>query len=71
MRRVDLQVYGLPVDTLVVTRYPGSLILNLPLHVEKLVKLAPGYMVKLCPFLLTLHACRGMRHMDLVVFGLV
>ena len=58
MRRIDLEVDGLSVNTLVVTGNSGCLILNLALNVAKVVESPVGDMVKLCP-LGTASSARG------------
>jgi hypothetical protein len=56
--RIDLEVDGLSVNTLVVTGNPGCLILNLALDVAKVVEPPVGDMVELCP-LGTASSARG------------
>jgi len=50
MRGVNFEVDGLSVDALVVTSYPGSLILDLPLYVLEVREPTIWDMMKLCPF---------------------
>ena len=57
MWRVDLEVDGLSVDTLVGARHAGGLVLDLALNIAKVCELAAGNVVKLGP----LVASRGMR----------
>jgi hypothetical protein len=71
MRRVDLQVNGLPIDALVVPCYPSCLRLNLPSDLLKIVISSPGDVVKLGPLLLSFDASRCVRDMNLVVAWLV
>lgn len=71
MRRVNLQVYRLPVDALVVARNARSLVLDLPLDICKVVEFPPWNMMKLGPFLLLRNACWGVRYMDLIAFRLI
>jgi hypothetical protein len=47
---VYFEVDGLPVDALIVTSYPGRLILDLSFYVLEVCKPTIGDMVKLCPF---------------------
>lgn len=50
MRRVDLEVYGLPVDTLVVASNSSCLILNFPLDIGEVSEATIWDMVELGPF---------------------
>lgn len=50
MRRVDLEVYGLPVDTLVVASNSSRLILNFPLDIREISEATVWDMVELGPF---------------------
>lgn len=68
---VYLEVDGGSVDPFVVSRYSCRLVFNLPLDVGELVELSPRNVMKLCPFILTVHACRCMRDVYFIVFGLV
>jgi hypothetical protein len=52
VRRVDFKVDGLPVDALVVSRYPRRLVLNFAPDVAKVVEAPTGRVQKLAPFLL-------------------
>jgi len=63
MRRIDLEVDGLPVDALVVSSYSRSLIFNLPLDVLKVCEPPSHQVVELGPFLLSCDTRRRMRHM--------
>jgi len=67
MRRVDLEVYRLPVDALIVACYSRRLVLNLALHVGKVVETLTGNVEEFSPLLLASDACRRMGHMDLVI----
>jgi hypothetical protein len=49
MRRVDLEVNRLPVDSLVVSSNPSRLILDFPLDILELCKPSIWQMMKLCP----------------------
>ena len=69
MWRVDLQVDGLSIDALVVSRDACRLILNLPFDVGKVVESSTGDMMKLCPFPLSGHARRRMKNVHLVIGG--
>lgn len=71
MRRVDLQVYGLPVDALVVACYPRGLSFDLTLNLGEIVEPAAGNMVKFGPFLLPCYTRGSMRDMHFMVVGLV
>jgi hypothetical protein len=67
VRRVDLEVDGLAVDALVVSCYPGRLVLNLAPDLGEVVVPPAWDVEKLAPFLLASNACWGVGHMDLVV----
>lgn len=56
MRRIDLEVYGRPVDALIVSSNPRSLVLNFPLYILKLREPPIGYMVEFCPFWLCCYS---------------
>ena len=56
MRRVNLEVYGLPVNAFVISSDPRRLILNLSLHILKLCKSTVGDMMELGPFWLCCNA---------------
>lgn len=71
MRRVDLEIDRLPVDALVVTRYPSCLCLDFALDVGEVVEPPSGLVEELAPFLLSCDAGRGMRNVDFVVCRLV
>jgi len=66
MGRVDFEIDRLAVDAFVASRYPGSLILNLPLDLAKIVKLATGNVTKLAPLVLSSYTGGGMWYIDLV-----
>jgi hypothetical protein len=50
VRRVNLQVDGLSVDSLVAAGDSGRLVLDLSLDIRKVVEPSIGDMVKFCPF---------------------
>lgn len=64
MWRVNLQVDGLSVDTLVVPGNPRRLILNLAFHILEVGELASWNMMEFSPFALCLDAggCMGYMH---------
>jgi len=66
MRRVNLEIDGLPIDALVVSSYSCSLILNLPLDVLKVCEPPSHQVVELGPFLLPCYACRRMRYVHFI-----
>jgi hypothetical protein len=65
---VHLQVDRLPVDALVVSRYPRCLGLNLTLDLAKIIEPPTGNVQKLSPFLLSCDACWGVWHVNFVAF---
>ena len=67
MRRVDLEVDGLPVDALVVSCYPRRLALNLLSDLIKVVELAPWDVEELAPFLLPCYARRCVWDVHFIV----
>lgn len=67
MRRVDLEIDGLPVDALVVSSYPRCLRLDFTLDVGKVVEPPPWVVEELSPFLLSCYARGCMRDVDFVV----
>lgn len=71
MGRVDFEVDRLSVDAFVASRYPGSLIFNLPLDLVEVVKLATGYVTKLAPLILSSYTGGSMWYVDLVAFRFV
>lgn len=71
MGRVDLQVDGLTVDTLVVSSNSGRLVLNLPLDLTKIVEAAAGDVIELSPFVLASDRGRSVWHVNLIAFGSV
>lgn len=71
MGRVDLQVDGLTVDTLVVSSNSGRLVLNLSLDLTKIVEAAARDMVELSPLVLASDRGRSVWHVNLIAFGSV
>lgn len=71
VRGIDFEVYGLPVDTFIIARYPGRLILDFPLHFCKVGESSAGHVVKFCPFILACDACWSMWYMNFIIFGLI
>jgi hypothetical protein len=67
VRRVDLEVNGLPVDALVVACYPGRLVLNLAPDLGEVIVPPTWDVEELSPFLLASNACWGVGHMHFVV----
>jgi hypothetical protein len=67
VRRVDLEVDGLPVDALVVSCDPGRLVLDLAPDLGEVVVSPPGDVQELAPFLLPGDARGGVGDVDLVV----
>jgi hypothetical protein len=66
VRRVDFEVYGLPVDALVIACYPRRLVLDFPLDILEFRKPSIWYMVELSPFWLSSN-----RSMCVSVWGIV
>lgn len=66
MWRVYLQVDGLTVDALVVSRYSCRFVLDFALHVLEVFKPSIGNVVKLCPFWLCSNTQRRMWYMNFV-----
>lgn len=71
MWRIDLEVYGLSVDSLVRARYSVGLVLNLALDLLKIVESAAWHMIELSPLLLAFHRSGRVRNVNLMVAGLV
>ena len=71
MRRVDLEVDGLTVNTLVVSSDSGRLVLNLSLDLAKIVEATTGNVVELSPLVLTSNRGWGVWHVDLIALGSV
>jgi hypothetical protein len=71
MRRVNLQVDGLPVDALVVSCYPRCLRFDFTFDLGEVVEPPPGYMMELSPFLLACYTCWCMWDMYFVAGGFV
>lgn len=69
MWRVDLQIYGLPVNSLVVSCDSGRFIFNLPLHILKFREPSVGQVMELCPFGLRGHCVCCMGFPGLVIAG--
>lgn len=67
VRRVDLEINGLSVDSLVVSCYPRSLVLDLAPDLGEVVVSPPWNMQKLSPFLLPRNTGWSMRHVDFIV----
>jgi hypothetical protein len=69
---VHLQVDRLPVDALVVSRYPRCLGFDLAPDLCEVVESAPGNVQKLSPFLLSCYAGGRVWHVDLIaLLGIV
>ena len=68
MRRVDLEVDGLPVDALVVSCYPRRFVLDLLSDLAEVVELPSRDVEKLSPFLLPGNTRWSVGHVDFVVF---
>lgn len=71
MRRVNLEVDGLPVDAFVVPCYPRCLRFDFALDLGEVIEPPPGDMMKLSPFLLACYTRSSMRDMYFVAGGLV
>jgi hypothetical protein len=72
MGRVDLEVYGLPIDALVVSCYPRRLVLDFASNLAEVIELASCNVKELCPFLLLACYARGrVWDVDFIVLGLV
>lgn len=69
--RVDFQVNGLPVDALVVSCYPRSLVLDLALDVGKVVEALAGNVEELSPLLLAGNARGRVGNVDFIVVVVV
>ena len=67
MRRVYLEVYRLPIYSLVIPCYPECFIFDLPLDFCEIKKSLPRKMVELCPFWLASDTFRCVWDMDFVV----
>lgn len=61
MGRVDLQVYGLTGDALVVARDARSLVLDLALDIAKVGETPVGDVVELCPLARSRHGLAPVR----------
>ena len=55
MRGVDLEVYRLPIDALVVACYPHRLIFYFLLHLAEIVEFPAGHVVEFSPLILSCH----------------
>lgn len=71
MGRVDLQIDGLTVDTLVVSSNSGRLVLNLSLDLTEIVEATARDVVELSPFILASDRGWSVWHVDLIAFGSV
>lgn len=71
MRREDLQVDGLSVDSFVTSRNPCRLRFDLLLHLRKVIELASWQVVKLGPFVLTGNTGGRVGDVDLIGFGFI
>ena len=67
MRRVDLEVYRLSVDTLIIPRYPSRFILNLALNILEFCEPSIRDMMELCPLWLYCDARCGIRFRAIVI----
>ena len=65
---VDLEVDGLPVDTLVVSCNSGCLIFDFSLYLGEIIESPSGYVQEFTPFLLSGYTSRSVWHMDFIVF---
>jgi hypothetical protein len=66
MRRIDLEVNGLSVDALVVSCYPGGLVLDLAPDLGEVVVSPPWDVEKLSPFLLSCNTCWSVGNVHFV-----
>lgn len=71
MRRVDLQVDWLPVDSFIVSCYSCRLRLDLTLNLGEVVESTASDMMKLCPFLLPCYALRRVWNVHVVPIWLI
>jgi hypothetical protein len=53
MRRIDFEVYGLPVDAFIVSGNSCRLCLDFPFDLGKVIKSSARDMMELCPLLLS------------------
>jgi len=67
VRRVDFEIYWLPVDTLVVTSYSCRLVLDFPLDILELREPSIRDVVKFCPFWLCCYGCCCVRLWRIVI----
>lgn len=67
VRRVDFEVDGLPIDSLVVSCYPRGLVLDFTPDLGEIVVSPPWDMEELSPFLLPSNTRWSVRHVDLVI----
>lgn len=67
MRRVDLEIDRLSIDTLIISRDPRRLILDLALDILKLGEPSVGQVVELCPFWLCSDGMCSMWLVGLVI----
>jgi hypothetical protein len=67
MWRVDFEVYRLPVDALVIARYPRRLVLDFPLDILEFRESSIGYVVKLGPFWLCSYRGRCVSLWGIVI----
>lgn len=70
MRRVDLEVDRLPVDSLVVSSNPSRLILDFPLDILELSKPSIWQVMKLCPFWLCSYCSCSMWFLLIVAWDI-
>ena len=71
MRRVDLQVYWLPVDAFIAPCYSGGLVLYFSFDLPEVAELSAGHVVEFGPFSLPRHAGSRMRDVDLISLRLI
>jgi hypothetical protein len=69
VRRVNFEIYWLPVDALVIPRYSCGLVLNFPLNILKFCESSIRYVVELGPFWLCCYRCPCVWFRTIVVSG--
>ena len=71
MRRVDLEMYRLSVDALVVPRNARGFVFYFSFDLRKVPELAARDMMKFCPLVLLRDAGRRVGYVDFMIFGLI
>ena len=71
MRRIDFEVYGLPVDAFIVSGNSCRLCLDFPFDLGKVIKSSARDMMELCPLLLSCYTCWSVWCVDFMIFWFV